>query len=216
MLNQLLATLKIKTKNIKIYEEALTHKSFANESRLDYSYQKLEFLGDAIINYLVSKFLYAKNLENEAEMTKWKINLVQTKSLARACREINLDKLIRLGNSETIDNISTKILDDVFEAFCAAVYLDSGESKVVDILNLTLFKYYNEGESVFEKDYKSILQERLQAITKKTIEYKIIGDLDQTLVTVGVYSDKKLYGQGTAETKKQAAINAAKNALEKL
>jgi ribonuclease-3 len=70
MLDKLLKSLNIKTKNLKIYEEALTHKSFANESALDYSYQKLEFLGDAIINYLVSKFLYSKNLENEAEMTR--------------------------------------------------------------------------------------------------------------------------------------------------
>jgi ribonuclease III len=202
---------------MELYIQAFTHTSYYNENRNQKDYQRLEFLGDALLSKIVSEKLFLKTNLSEAEMTKIKISMVKSETLAELSRIIGIENLIFLGNGFSSKSITDNILDDVFEALCAAIYIDQGSDKLLDFLNKTLFLYHNKIISNFEMDYKSLVQEKIQSITRKSIIYRpIIEDSKNKKFSYELISDNKVFSIGNGESKKEAIYNAAKNAYENL
>ncbi len=204
-------------KSISIYEEAFCHKTYANEHRLKYDQQRLEFLGDAAIAWIVTNYLYSlKPKITEGEMTIIKSKLVRTETLAQACSDLGIEDLMLLGNGAKKSQISKKTLEDTFEAFCGAIAQDQGIKKVIKVLDLTLVKYHRENLIQFDKDYKTKFQELVQStsgLKDHKIEYihDTNGDIKIcTLMFMGM-----TYGRGEATNFKDAEQEAAKQALTK-
>jgi ribonuclease-3 len=167
----------IKPRNISLYEEAFIHTSYAYEHRLAYSYEKLEFLGDAVISLVVGEHLYRSHLDmaTPGELSKARIIMVQSKTLIKAAKELGLDKLTLLGGAvQKSKNISEKIYEDVFEAFIGAVYLDQGINVVRTVLKRTIIHYYEIHSLNAFQDFKSLLQEYMQKFSKYDITYKTV------------------------------------------
>lgn len=164
-------------KNKSLLENALTHTSYANENKVK-SNEKLEFLGDSILEFISSKYIY-KNYPNlkEGEMTKLRADVVCESSLYKVAQKHNFGDFLFLGKSQTSSNINKRqaILADSVEAVIAAIYFDSGlenaEKFIIDNL-----KDYIEiaSKNVGMKDYKTVLQERLQIHGEVNIHYEII------------------------------------------
>ncbi|MBY7704331.1 ribonuclease III [Vibrio harveyi] len=129
-----LKTYNIEINNSRFFDEALTHNSYSNEHRLKYTYQRMEFLGDALLQMYVSRFLFFNYPKlSEGELTKLRSNSVREESLSEVAKDIKLGQLIRLGQGElkTRGFEKPSILADVFEALTAAIYLDQGEEKLI-------------------------------------------------------------------------------------
>nr|WP_303662291.1 ribonuclease III [Williamsoniiplasma luminosum] len=224
-LEEFLQQYNIKIKNRHLYDEALTHNSFSNEKHLKYTYQRLEFLGDSLLQMYVSLYFFRNHPKlKEGVLTKSRSNIVREESLAMIARQIQLGNYIRLGqgelNSKGYDKDS--ILSDVFESITAAIYLDQGEEKTLNWLNKTLFKIMNNDQLLEKtKDYKSELQELLQA--NKRTDLKYIVDLENHMdaeskieYTISVYLEDQKLGTGIGFSKQQAEQRAAKDSLSKL
>ena len=201
MINDILKKLYNKDFQLK---KAYIHSSFANQNGLE-SNEKLEFLGDSIIGYYVSLFLFEKN-GDEGELTKLRAKMVSTKNFAKICDELSLAQ-----NLKIIGEISEKIKANLFEAVIAEVYLKLENKEDVNrLIKFLILDHFNKNE--FE-DSKSMLQEKLQK-TKFKIEYKsspIKDGFECKVFNVGV-----LLGVGFGKNKKLAEQEAAKNALEKI
>lgn len=207
---------KIKPKNMSLYIKAFTHKSFANENNLNYSYERLEFLGDAVINKIVCQYLFENFYVDEGQMTKYKIAIVQSSTLARAAKSLNFKQYIKIGQSLSHQEISDNIYEDVFEAFIGATYLDQGEKKAKEILINTIIGYLIHHQLDDEtKDYKTMFQEAMQKFGKKEIIYqsKKINN-DEFLVELICNNIK--YGIGKGKQLKIAEKMAAKDACHKM
>lgn len=208
-------------KNIELLKTAFTHTSYANERKIS-SNEKLEFLGDAILEFVVSDYLYAnyKKLK-EGEMTKVRATVVCEESLHQVALKYHFDDLLYLGKGEKISggNHKKAILADSVEAVIAAIFLDSGLEEAKKFILENLKEAIEQAsKSVGQKDYKTVLQEKLQKHGTVHIEYSIIKeegpDHDKTFVAEVKCNGKQLaVGQGN--TKKQAEMEAARVALEK-
>ena len=209
-----------KFKNIVLLKNALTHTSYAYEHDVP-SNVKLEFLGDSILEFISSDYMYNKYIHlKEGEMTKVRATVVCEKSLYKIAILHNFSDFLYLGKSEimTGGNKRPAILADSVEAVIAAMYIDGGleVAKKFIIENLK-----NEIEiatkHVGEKDYKTVLQEELQKNGDVKIEYKIIKesgpDHDKTF-EAEVSLNGKTLAQGKGKSKKEAEMQAAKKALE--
>ncbi len=171
-------------KNKALIEEALTHTSYANENNTT-SNEKLEFLGDSILEFISSKYLYTNYPKlNEGELTKTRATVVCEASLYEVAKKHNITQYIKVGNSERACRGYEKpaILADSIEAIIAAIYFDGGleeaEKFIVNNLKDTM---ENASQNVGLKDYKTVLQEKLQENGEVHIEYKIIEKKDQTM-----------------------------------
>jgi len=174
-LNELLKSLKIEPHSYAFYIEAFTHHSYSYENGLKYDYQRLEFLGDAIIEYVVSQYLYnLKPKMNEGEMTKARIMIVQAQTEIKAAKQLNLEKVILLGKSISHQGIPSNILSDCYESLIGAIYLDQGQSFVTNFIHDTLISYYESKSLDDVIDYKSKFQEAIQEFGKKTVIYKVV------------------------------------------
>lgn len=209
-----------KFKNIELLKTAFTHTSYAHENKVE-SNEKLEFLGDAILEFVVSEYLYKdyKKLK-EGEMTKVRATVVCEKSLYKLALKYNFDKIVFLGKSEKISGGSSKpaILADSVEAVIAAIYLDAGIEKAKEFILQNLKEPIEEAsKNVGQKDYKTVLQEELQKNGSVKIEYKIVEekgpDHDKTFVAE-VFCESKYLATGSGNTKKRAEMEAARKALE--
>ena len=201
-----------------LYEKAFTHSSYANENGTE-DYERLEFLGDKILDFIVSEYLYVNENLTEGEMTKLRASYVCENALNEYSKELGLDKLLKLGKGEESTGGRTKpsIIADLFEAFLAATYLIYGLDKVKEIVNDIVIPYVEGNHHEFLKDYKSILQEYVQTDKKSTI-YEVIneeGPANEKIFTVIVKVDDIVLGKGTASSKKEAEQLAAKDALNK-
>ena len=201
-----------------LYEKAFTHSSYANENGTE-DYERLEFLGDKILDFIVSEYLYVNENLTEGEMTKLRASYVCENALNEYSKELGLDKLLKLGKGEESTGGRTKpsIIADLFEAFLAATYLMYGLDKVKEIVNDIVIPYVEGNHHEFLKDYKSILQEYVQTDKKSTI-YEVIneeGPANEKIFTVIVKVDDIVLGKGTASSKKEAEQLAAKDALNK-
>lgn len=211
-----LKTLDIIPKNLSHYKEAITHSSYANEHKLNYDYEKLEFLGDTIIEYLTVLFLY-KYLENEkvGKLTESKILIVQGKTFVKAGYDIGLDKQILLGAGFKKTDDLSKILEDCFEALVAAIYLDHGLIKAQALLEKTIFSYFKNHQLDDLIDYKSLIQVAMVKHSKSGINYKYVA-LNNNVFEVQLCVNNIVYGVGYGKNKKDAEKQAAKDAYSKL
>ena len=209
-------------KNQELLNQALTHTSYAYENNVENN-EKLEFLGDSILEFVSSKYIYEKypNLK-EGEMTKVRATVVCEESLYKIAKLHNFGDFLYLGKSEqrTGGKNRPAILEDSIEAIIAAIYLDGG---ILEAEKFIVENLKNEIEiatkHVGDKDYKTVLQEKLQMHGEVKIEYEIIKesgpDHDKKFESQ-VKCDGKILAQGEGKSKKEAQMQAAKKALEKL
>lgn len=187
---------------------ALTHSSYANENKGCEDNEKLEFLGDALLNFICAKQMFETCL-SEGEMTKNRSSLVSRKPLKDAVVNLDLMKYVRFGNGAVQQTLSEKSISDVFEAIVAAIYLDSGDMSIVE-----KFITANLKDVIYERDYKSELQEKIQS-QKKKVEYKTvdIGSVHAPYFSSQVMIDGIIVGKGEGKSKKEAEKQSAKQAL---
>nr|MBP3681123.1 ribonuclease III [Clostridia bacterium] len=209
-----------KFKNIELLKKALTHTSYANEYHIE-SNEKLEFLGDSILEFLSSKYIYNKySFLKEGEMTKVRADVVCEKSLYKVALKHNFSDFLYLGKSQLMTKESARpaILADSVEAVIAAIYFDSGleEAEKFIIENLKE-EIMIASQNVGLKDYKTVLQEKLQIHGEVDIKYIIIEekgpDHDKTFIAQVSCNGKKL-AIGEGKNKKTAEMNAAHKALQ--
>ncbi len=216
--------IKIKFHDINLLENALTHRSYLNEhDDTHQSNERLEFLGDAVLQFLSSEFLYKKFPESpEGVLTNLRAALVCTPSLAAASKEIGVGEFLRLskGEEESGGREKNYILANTFEAILGSIYLDGDTKKCEDFLNAYLFPRLDEIiKSGAFKDYKSKLQEITQEKLSATPVYKELkswGPDHDKIFVMGVYFNEKLFAQGEGKSKQRAEQEAAKAAIEKL
>lgn len=206
----------IEPNNFKLYEVALSHSSYANEHHNKKDYERLEFLGDSVLQLVVSEYIYRNFEEDEGSMTKARANYVCENALYEYMMDLDLIKFIKVGNGEVHD-IKKAIIADIFEALMGAIYLDQGfeqaKSTILNIVTPYILKRKN-----FLVDYKSILQEAMQT-DKRSLVYETIdesGPAHNREFTVVVRIDNIVYGKGIASSKKEASQLAAKETLQKL
>ena len=205
-----------------LIKRALTHSSFANEQKINKSgdYERLEFLGDAVLELVSSDFFYHEYPGlPEGKLTKIRSAHVCEPALAFCAREFGLEQFILLGKGEerTGGRERDSIISDVCEAIIGAIYLDGGLQKAHDFIHTFILNDY-ENKSLFY-DSKSILQETVQSLNHTALEYKLINeegpDHDKKF-TVEVFVGGKSMGVGIAKTKKGAEQKAAFEAIKKL
>jgi len=214
-------------KDAGLLETALTHSSYANEQEdgVAESYERLEFLGDAVTGLEVALMIFENGPHlTEGEMTKIRASTVRSESLAEVARSLELGKYMRLGVGADKTDVreNNALLEDAFEALVAAVFLDGGACEA-RLLIRSLFKETVEkkmsGFKGVDDDYKSRLQNKLQRHGPVEIEYSLLGesgpDHDKSFC-VSVASGGKVLGTGEGKTKKCAEKSAAKMALEGL
>ena len=211
---ELLKPFHIKPRNEQYYIEALTHSSYANEHSNTKYYERLEFLGDAVLELIISDYLFNEKALEEGIMTKMRASYVCEEACATYSRELKFTNYIRLGSGEIEANET--ILADVFESFVGATYLDQGFLFTKEMVLKIITKYMNKGTD-FLHDYKSELQELVQTV-KKSVIYETIneqGPAHDRVFTCQVKVDNLIMGVGTGSSKKQAEQEAAKVALSK-
>ena len=208
--------LGINPTNVNLYYQAFTHTSFSNENPSFASYERLEFLGDAILEFIISEYLYKERHLEEGLMTKMRASYVCEEALATYARELKFEEDIKLGGCEADSGANDTIMADVFEAFVAALYLDLGLEVTKDIVLDIITKYINNNVD-FLHDYKSTLQELVQT-GKKSVVYELVSETgpahNKTFVCRAIV-DGIVLGEGTGGSKKNAEQMAAKEALSK-
>lgn len=213
MINKL-QTLGIEIKNEKLLKTALTHSSYSNEKGGS-NYERLEFLGDAVLELISSEYLYLNMHKTEGDMSKIRANYVCEEALATYAKDIELEKYIRVGHGQE-KNINNTIIADVFESVLAVIYLEKG-LEVAKKYIFDLIVPYIKKNVLFNYDFKSLLQEMVQT-TKKSLEYIVTreeGPAHNRVFTVEVRIGDLIYGVGVGHSKKEAEQNAAKNAYQK-
>lgn len=209
-------------KDKTLLRKALTHTSYAYEHHVE-SNEKLEFLGDSILEFLSSKYIYTHYSHlKEGEMTKVRAEVVCEDSLYLVAQRHHFSDFLYLGKSETLSHGRTKpaILADSVEAVIAAIYFDSGLEEAEKFIITNLRDAIEESsKNVGMKDHKTVLQEKLQENGNVHIVYEVTDtkgpDHDKTFM-VQVSCDGKVLATGEGKTKKQAEMQAAQKALETL
>ncbi len=198
----------------KLFNAALTHTSYANEHKGE-SYERLEYLGDAVLELLTSEYLYLKTNLKEGEMSKKRSSFVCENALALYARSIGLDKQIKVGNG-LLNNINDTIIADVFEATLAVIFIECGLDKCRLFFNEVIVPHIEKNDQLFS-DYKTILQEMVQT-DKKSLEYILVdsyGEAHNMTFIVNVVVDGIILGTGEGHSKKEAEQNAACEAIKK-
>ena len=220
--SDLLKKLHITYKSLAIYEQALTHPSYNGDANTKHQdYEKLEFMGDSVLGYVTADLVYKNRPEmSEGDLTKLRSVLVSTKPLAAYARKINLDEYVRIGHSITANQVkeSDKILENVFESLIGAIYLDAGLKAAYRFIKYILLKDIKTYDADNLTDYKTKLQEEIQAEHRDAVQYVTIsqsGPAHDRTFTVQVRYNDIVLGTGTGKSKKKAEEMAAKDALSK-
>ncbi|MRX70563.1 ribonuclease III [Bacillus lacus] len=210
--------------NEKLLFQAFTHSSYVNEHRKKpyEDNERLEFLGDAVLELTVSQFLFSKYpTMSEGDLTKLRAAIVCEPSLVSFANELSFGYLVLLGKGEEMTGGRARpaLLADVFEAFIGALYLDQGLTPVVQFLEKVVFPKINDGAFSHVMDFKSQLQELVQRDNKGALEYKILQEKGpahnrEFIATVSLAGE--ILGTGTGRSKKEAEQHAAQEALSKL
>ncbi len=205
----------LKNINKDLLEEALTHSSYSNEHKNVHNYERLEFLGDAVLELITSEYFYENTDYKEGEMTKKRASFVCEQALSYYAKEMGIPKFIKVGHGQE-GNINDTIIADVFESVLGAVYLSFGYNFAKDYIYKIVVPYI-EKNFVFFGDYKTMLQECVQT-DKKSLEYVLVnetGEAHNKTFEVVVKIDDIIYGRGTGKSKKEAEQHAALDAYKK-
>lgn len=210
--------------DINLLITALTHRSYLNEHRstVKEHNERLEFLGDAVLELVVTEYLYTNYSEPEGILTNWRSALVRTESISAAASALGFEPFLRLSRGEKrgTERARAQILANSFEAVVGAVYIDKGYEAAKGLIEKTILSTFaNILETGSWLDPKSRLQEMAQSSLGFTPAYKVMDELGpdhDKIFTVGVYIDTKLYGKGTGPSKQSAQQAAAEKALAKL
>lgn len=223
-LNKLQAQLGIRFRNQQLLKQAFTHSSYANEHRslnlIDN--ERLEFLGDAVVELTVSEYLYAQHKAfSEGELTKLRANIVCEPSLMRFAEQLNFGAYVMLGKGEeaTGGRQRPALLADLFEAFVGALYLDQGLQAVQQFMADHLFANLAIQDYMKMDDYKSALQEYTQQRSLGVLEYRIVsksGPAHDRLFVSEVRMGDLFLGRGEGRSKKEAEQKAAEIGLRKI
>lgn len=218
--NNIEQVLNYKFKDQKILKNALTHSSFVNEKSKLQNNERIEFLGDAVLELVISFYLY-KNHSNssEGDLTKLRAKIVCTESLAMVSNLLNLGSFIFMGKGEENTGGRTRksILANSFEALIGAIYLDGGLQEAEKFILSKLKENINDaikGRLIF--DYKTKIQEYIQQDSANVIEYMVEseeGPEHDKLFNINLFMNGKVIGAGTGSSKKEAEQHAAYNGL---
>ncbi len=215
--------LKINIQDISLLQKAFTHRSYLNEHKktINEHNERLEFLGDAVLELVVTEYLFLNYNEAEGILTNWRSSLVRTESIGSIAKKLGFENYLRLSKGEKrgSQRARDQILANCFEAVIGAIYLDQGYSVVQkfiqDNLIVTLNNILSTGSWV---DPKSKLQEVVQSQELATPFYKVVSETGpdhEKTFTVAVFADNKIIGQGIGPSKQLAQQQAAIDALEK-
>lgn len=221
-LQEYLESLNIKANNKDLFQQVFVHRSYLNEHRsfpLPHN-ERLEFLGDAVLELVVTDFLY-KNYENpEGELTSWRAALVRGEMLSKIAHQIGMEEhlLMSKGEKKSQGRSRDYLLANAFEALIGAIYLDQGYEDARKFIDKHLLIHLNNVlENQLYLDAKSHLQEVAQEKLSITPNYKTLKeegpDHDKVFI-VGVYVGDRLLAEGKGQSKQKAEQDAAKNALE--
>lgn len=214
----------ISFRNAGLLRQAFTHTSYVNEQRgaRTSDNERLEFLGDAVLQLTVSEYLYRRFPDRpEGELTRLRASIVCEPSLVRFAEALEFGQVVLLGKGEELTGGRTRpsLLADAFEAFVGALYLDQGLEAVRDFLERHMFPHLPRDGMAPLKDYKTELQERVQQLGQGPLDYKIIEERgpahDREFVAV-VHVGQKALGKGAGRSKKEAEQQAASEALRAL
>jgi ribonuclease-3 len=212
--------LDYKFKDLELLKTALTHSSYANETAVE-SNERLEFLGDAVLGFIVAHVLYKKYPDaSEGKLSKMRSSIVSRMNFAHLAKELKIDKQVLLGKGEenTGGRERGSNLSGTFEAVIGAIFIDGGYRKVYNIITKLLKNCLNGDEEIF-KDYKTRLQEVAQRKFKKVPNYKVVleeGPPHDKNFHIEVKLGRKTFGKGVGRNKKQAEQEAAKQSLESM
>ncbi len=205
----------IKFQNETLINTALTHSSYSNEHGGE-NYERLEFLGDAVLQIIMSEYLFKNTTYPEGKMSKVRASFVCEQALRVYSEDLGLIPFIKVGHGEE-KNISDNIIADIFESVLGAVYLEFGLDKAKEIIYDIAIPYVKDNH-IFLGDYKSLLQEYTQT-TRNSLEYVLIketGPSHNKRFEVIVKIDDIIYGKGVGKSKKEAEQNAAYDAYLKI
>ena len=219
-MEKLFEQLNISPKNKNLYITAFSHSSYANEHKAKNDYERLEFLGDAVLDLVMADYLYSNQKEKEGEMTKIRASYVCENALFEYSNDLGLNKYIKVGHGEEKEGGKYKkaIVADIFEALIGAIYLDLGYATARKTVLNIIVPYIENPNITFFSDYKSALQENVQT-EQKSLTYRLVkeeGPAHERVFTVEVEVDGIIYGVGVGQSKKEAEQEAAKEALKKL
>ena len=219
-MDDLFKKLGIKPKSKELYQTAFSHSSYVNEHKVKNNYERLEFLGDAVLDLVLADYLYTHHKESEGEMTKVRATYVCENANYSYATDLGLQQYILVGHGELKDGASPKkaIVADIFEALMGAIYLDLGYATARNVILKIVVPYMENPDITFFSDYKSSLQEFVQT-EQRSLEYVITneeGPAHNKTFTVDVIIDDIVYGTGVGSSKKEAEQEAAKYALDKL
>lgn len=219
-MEKLFEKLNISPKNKNLYITAFLHSSYVNEHKAKNDYERLEFLGDAVLDLVVADYLYSNQKEKEGEMTKIRASYVCENALFEYSMNLGLNEYIKVGHGEEKEGGKFKkaIVADIFEALIGAIYLDLGYATARKTVLQIIVPYIENPNITFFSDYKSALQEYVQTV-QKSLTYNLIkeeGPAHERVFTVEVEVENIIYGIGIGQSKKEAEQEAAKEALKKL
>ncbi|WP_028328630.1 ribonuclease III [Brachyspira alvinipulli] len=226
ILNNCQKAIKYEFKNRAYLLEAITHRTYANESKKKMKYnQRLEFLGDSVLSLIISDYLFKKyDTSKEGLLSKVKSSLVSQKSLSELSKELKLGDFLLLGHGEEVSGgrYRANMLEDLFEAIVGAIYLDSG---IDNASKFVMMAYKEKLKKLdienFDKDYKTIFQELIQKKHKispiyKSFEYVSDNENHDEMFKAEVYVNNNIFSIGFGRSKKEAETEAAKSALDKI
>lgn len=219
-MEELFKQLGINPNKMYLYESAFSHSSYVHEKHLKADYERLEFLGDAVLELSISDYLYKHKKAKEGDMTKMRASYVCENALFEYAKGLNLSNYVKVGNGEEHDGGRYKkvILADIFESLMGAIYLDLGFEVAKKVILDIITPYIEDENCIFFSDYKSALQEFVQT-EQKSLTYELVkeeGPAHQKMFTMQVLVDGILFGTGSAASKKEAEQEAACDALKKL
>ena len=209
-------------KNKNLFDQAFTHRSYLNETKEKLSSnERLEFLGDSIISFVVSDYLYKTySFFDEGVLTNIRSLLVNTKSLAQIAKSLDFGKYLKLsrGEEESKGRQNQSLLADSFESYVGALFIDQGIEVVSEFLKEIFIPKAEEiAKNKSFKDPKSLLQEHVQSKRQNSPVYKVLqesGPAHARNFRIGAYINNKLISEGLGKSKREAEENAAEKALE--
>ncbi|MDD5885338.1 MAG: ribonuclease III [Erysipelotrichaceae bacterium] len=219
-IEELLQKMGIVPHHTELFAQALTHSSKNGVSNRRFDYERLEFLGDSLIGFVVGSLCYELHPEmNQGELSVLRSQFIRTESEAELAKELGLGDYVMVGPSFTSDpKDSLPLMEDIFESFTGALFLDQGYETAKKFLLGQFYERIKTGKIDWKENPKSQLQELLQADYKEAVTYRLIQEQNTPeghIFVMGAYFEQSELGRGEGKSKKEAEQNAARDALSK-